>query len=47
MHEVPDKYLEDLMKVAKKIAEDQKLENYNIIQVRSRPFRPLLPSKRS
>lgn len=37
MHELPDKYLADIIALAKKIAIDQRLEDYNILQVRSYP----------
>ncbi|KAN0088057.1 HIT-like domain containing protein [Tylopilus felleus] len=32
MHELPDKYLADIIALAKKIAIDQRLEDYNILQ---------------
>ncbi|EGN97862.1 hypothetical protein SERLA73DRAFT_182616 [Serpula lacrymans var. lacrymans S7.3] len=32
MHELPDEYLADAMPIAKKIAQAQGLENYNILQ---------------
>ena len=40
MHELPDEYLADAIALAKRIAIDQKLENYNIIQVCFVPFPP-------
>ena len=34
MHELPDEYLADALAVAKRIALEKGLENYNILQVR-------------
>lgn len=48
MHELPDKYLADALIVAKKIALDRGLENYNILQVRSRLVPPtFFPASKS
>jgi diadenosine tetraphosphate (Ap4A) HIT family hydrolase len=33
MHELPDEYLADMMPLAKKVANAQGLENYNVLQV--------------
>lgn len=35
MHELPNEYLADAMALAKKITIDNKLDNYNLLQVRS------------